>query len=357
MSLQNPSIADRSPGRRLPASAHLSSRGPPITKRARNLTLLDKTSPRPRLTKEPTLRYDGPIIDAHTHLWDLSMEKHPWLSPTGHFGPTGQLDGLKGRDYSVEQYRADVAETPVIASVHVEALWDAADDPVNETRWLETLDGGAFASRYVAAAAFGMAATEARLRAQAAFARVRGIRQTIAWTPDPDRRMAKDPDITQSPGWRAAVPLLLDLDLHLELLLYPYQAGNVVQLARDFPDLIVVVNHIGSPIEQDPAGLERWHASLSQMAACDNVLIKLSAAAAYPDERSVEAMRSMVDPVIDAFGPGRTIWGSDFPVGTLVGWSYADYLSAYRSLLDRYSVDEQRAILFGGANKLYRFGL
>jgi predicted TIM-barrel fold metal-dependent hydrolase len=301
-------------------------------------------------------RYLGPLIDAHTHLWDLSMDKHPWLRPSGDFGPKGRFDVLKGKDYGLAEYRADIEGCGVVASVHVEALWDPADGRLNETRWLETLDDEALASRYVAGATFGAVETERELRAQAEFARVRGVRQVIAWTPNPDRRMASEPAITRKKEWRRAIPLLLELDLHLELLIYPYQAEDVAELALAYPSLPIVVNHIGSPIEQDAAGVARWRAGIATMAARPNVLMKLSAAAAYPEEKSVAAMARFVDPIIDEFGADRVMWGSDFPVGTLAGWSYAQYLAAYREILDDRTTAEQSDILFGTANWLYRFG-
>jgi predicted TIM-barrel fold metal-dependent hydrolase len=302
-------------------------------------------------------QYDGPLIDAHTHLWDLSMDKHPWLRPAGDFGPKGRFDALKGKNYSLAQYRADIDGTDVIASVHVEALWDPQDGRVNETRWLETLNGGRLASRYVAGVSFDTPATESELRQQAAFERVRGVRQVIAWTPNPDRRMVAEESLARGAGWLAAIPLLLELDLHLELLLYPYQAGDVAALATEFPELPIVVNHIGSPIEQDVEGIARWHDAIATMADSRNVLVKLSAAGAYPIEKSGAAMARLVDPVIDAFGAERVMWGSDFPVGTLVGWSYATYLDAYRQIIARRSVAEQQQIFFSNANQLYRFGL
>jgi predicted TIM-barrel fold metal-dependent hydrolase len=302
--------------------------------------------------------YDGPVIDAHTHLWNLGENDHyPWLRPAGDFGPKGRLDPLKGKDYLLEDYRRDIAGTGVIASVHVEALWDTADGSVNETRWLESLGSPDLASRYVAAATFGVEGTRAELEAQASFERVRGIRQVIAWTPNPERRMVPEADITRRPEWRAAIPALLDLDLHLELLLYPYQAENVAELAADFPTLPIVVNHIGSPIEQDEAGVALWRDSIAVMAAQPNVLVKLSAAAAYPTEKSVEAMRPFGDHLVDAFGADRTMVGSDFPVGTLVGWSYAKYLDAYRAVLEDRSHGEQAAMFHDTAARLYRMAV
>ena len=84
--------------------------------------------------------YDGPIIDAHCHLWDLRMDRHPWLRPTGGaLQAHGDLTAIR-RNYLVDDYRRDATNQNVVASVHVEAGWDRADDPLAEIRWLETLD-------------------------------------------------------------------------------------------------------------------------------------------------------------------------------------------------------------------------
>ncbi|MFZ0600659.1 MAG: hydrolase, partial [Roseiarcus sp.] len=117
--------------------------------------------------------YSGPIIDPHNHLWDLSMGKHPWLSPSD---PTVQaIDGLAeiARDYVVDDYVRDSRDQNVVASVHIEALW--AGDPVGETRWLDTLDKSkGVALRYVAGASLGKPGAEAIIVEQASFDRVTG---------------------------------------------------------------------------------------------------------------------------------------------------------------------------------------
>ena len=84
--------------------------------------------------------YRGPIIDAHCHLWDFGMDRHPWLRPTGGaIQALGDLTPIRG-NYLVNDYRRDAPNQNVVASVHVEAGWDRADDPLAEIQWLETLD-------------------------------------------------------------------------------------------------------------------------------------------------------------------------------------------------------------------------
>ena len=94
--------------------------------------------------------YRGPIIDAHIHLWDLGMDRHPWLRPVGGaIQALGDLTPIR-RNYLVDDYRRDAANQHVVAAVHVEAAWDRADDPLAEIEWLETLDkSSGVAARYI----------------------------------------------------------------------------------------------------------------------------------------------------------------------------------------------------------------
>src|ERR1700735_162244 len=111
--------------------------------------------------------YRGPIIDAHIHLWDLGMDRHPWLRPVGgDIQALGNLAPIR-QNYLVDDYPRDAASQNVVASVHIEAAWDRADDPLAEIEWLETLDkSSGIAARYIGFAdltAPGAGATAERL--------------------------------------------------------------------------------------------------------------------------------------------------------------------------------------------------
>src|SRR5258707_815370 len=77
--------------------------------------------------------YAGPIVDGHTHLWDLSMGKHAWLMPSdGSVQALGGLEKLR-HDFVVADYLRDSANQNIVATVHIEALWDRSD-VLGETR-------------------------------------------------------------------------------------------------------------------------------------------------------------------------------------------------------------------------------
>jgi predicted TIM-barrel fold metal-dependent hydrolase len=298
--------------------------------------------------------YDGPVIDAHMHLWDLAVGRYPWLMPNGNFGPKGRLDVLKGESYVLADYRRDAAGVPVVASVHVEALWDPGDDPLAETLWLEKLErDDDLIARYVVGVPFRRPNTTGIIHLQAQFPRVKAVRQTIAWTPSSERRMVPEPDITRDPTWREAIPALLEHNLALELLMYPWQGDNVAELAHAYPELRVIVNHIASPIEQDEAGISRWSDAIARMAVNDNVFIKMSAAAAYVEAPTRAKVAPYLDHVLASFGSARVMFGSDFPVGGLVGWSFREYFDTYRECLRHLDPRDQWNVFFGSASAVY----
>ena len=81
-----------------------------------------------------------PIIEAHIHLCDLGMDRHPWLRPSDRaVQPLGDLVSIR-RTYLVDEYRRDAVNQNVGVAVHVEVGWDHDDYALAEIRWLETLD-------------------------------------------------------------------------------------------------------------------------------------------------------------------------------------------------------------------------
>ncbi len=297
--------------------------------------------------------YDGPIIDAHTHLWDLSMGCHDWLTGAGAVTALGGLEKLR-HDMLVETFRRDAARQPVVASVHVEALWDASD-PVGETRWLETLDKSTgVALRYTAAAPLGTPRGTAILERQAAVPRVTGIRQILSFHPtQPEKSFAARPDLALDPAWLRDVARLAPLGLMLELMMYPYQLDQVVALARAQPGLQLVVNHCASPIDRDADGMARWRDSVRRLAALPNVAIKVSNAAGYDPAPTAASLDGVMRHCIESFGTARAMLATDWPVARLKR-SYDEIYADLRRVTADLTPAEQSALFHDNAKRLYR---
>ena len=299
--------------------------------------------------------YRGPIIDAHCHLWDLGMDRHPWLRPTGGaIQALGDLDAIR-RNYLIDDYRRDAAHQNVVASVHIEAAWDRTDDPLAEIRWLETLNKrSGVAARYIGFADLTAPDVAATLDRLSEVKRCVGVRQMLSWHPtEPARSFAPRPGIADEADFRRGVALLARHDQLLELMLYPYQAEEVARLALDFPNQTFIVNHCGSPIDRDREGMLRWKEGLKRLGSAPNIKIKISALTAYDPSPTPESLREVALHCIECFGVDRSIFGSDFPVGRL--WTSFDAIfDGFKAIVRDFSEAEQSALFHDNARTVYR---
>jgi predicted TIM-barrel fold metal-dependent hydrolase len=297
--------------------------------------------------------YSGPIIDAHHHLWDLGLGRHPWLATTaGERGGLGELGPLR-RNYLPEDYLRDASRHNVVATVHVEAGW-AGDDCVGETRWLETLGKSqGVAARYVVHVPLANRQAPALVEAQAAFDRVVGVRDILSWDPDPARRFAAHDGIMNDPAWRAGLSLLAGQRLVFDLMVFPRQLAGAAHLAAAYPNQLFVLNHCGSPIDRDADGMRAWREALRLLSERDNVAIKISDLVAYDHDWTLDSLKSVVMHCIDCFGTQRAMFASDFPVAGLHA-SFDAVYDSFKAIAGELSADEQTALFFDNARRIYR---
>jgi predicted TIM-barrel fold metal-dependent hydrolase len=298
--------------------------------------------------------YTGPIIDAHIHLWDLSMQKHLWLMPSG--GSVRVLGGLEKlrHDFVVADYLSDSANQAIAAAVHIEALWEPSD-MLGETRWLETLDKSrGIAARYVAAAPFGTPEAASVIAAQAAFPRVVGLRDILSFHPTlPGKSFAARPDIAFAPAWRRDVACLIGHKLNLELMMYPYQLDGVLDLARSLPDLQLIVNHCASPIDRDADGMRRWRSAVSALGKEPNIALKVSNIAAYDPQPTYDSVREVALHCIESFGTARVMLATDWPVASMTT-GFDDIYDTFHRVAAELSPADQRALFHDNAQRCYR---
>jgi len=297
--------------------------------------------------------YRGPIVDTHIHLWDLSMRRHPWLDPNDtQAAPLGDLAPLR-RDYLPPDYRADAAGQNVVAAVHVEAAWDPAT-PLEETRWLESLDKpDGIPTRYVAAVALEAADAEAVIAAQAGYERVTGVRARLSWHADPAKRFAARADLMQDSAWLAGVRALGRHGLHLEAMIYPQQADEFARVAAASPSQTFIVNHCASPVDRDAAGIGRWRSALRRLAGVPNMMLKISNVGAYVSAPTRAQVREVALTCIDEFGASRCMFASDYPPARL-HTPFGEIFEAFRHAVQGFSPAEQAALFHDNAVRCYR---
>ncbi|TPJ58047.1 amidohydrolase family protein [Mesorhizobium sp. B2-6-1] len=294
--------------------------------------------------------YSGPIIDPHHHLWDLELGRHPWLDPPG----TGvDANAPLRRSYLIDDYLADSRDQNVVATVHVEAAWLDADC-VGETRWLDGLAHRAgIARRYVAHVALDRPDAPELLAQQATFPDVVGIRDILSWHRDPSRSFRARRDVMDDPAWRRGLARLQSHGLSFDLMIFAGQLTDASRLAAAFPDQQFVLNHSGSPVDRDADAMAAWHRGIVELARADNVAIKISALTGYDPDWTLASIRPLILHCIDAFGPERTMFASDFPVTSLHA-TYRETYAIYRAVAAEFTAAEQRALFHDTARRIYR---
>ena len=136
-------------------------------------------------------------------------------------------------------------------------------------------------------------------------------------------------------------------------MLFPSQLADALDLAAAFPATQIILNHTGSPVDRDEAGMARWRDGMRALAAAPNVAVKISDLCAYDHNWTVDSFRPIILDTIEWFGAPRCMFASDLPVVALHGGA-AQIYGAFKEIVGAFSADEQRALFHDNAVKYYR---
>lgn len=322
-------------------------------------------------TREEILEPALEIVDPHHHLWDFSTHR-----------------------YLLDELLADTGSGhKVISTVFIECTAGYRKDGspemryVGETEFVNSI-AEASAKRGGTKVAAGIISTadltqgasvEAVLRAhmQAGGERFKGIRYCAGWDDkardvhnshtNPPQHLYRD-----HAGFREGFAVLGKLGLVFDAWLYHPQLGDLVDLARAFPGQPIVLDHVGGPLglnyysDRRKEVFEDWRRSIKALASCGNVTLKLGGlgmpicgfgfgeqAKAPSSQQLADAWRPYVETCIEAFGPARCMFESNFPVDKLSG-SYAVYWNAFKRLASGASAAEKALLFRDTARKFYR---
>jgi len=297
-------------------------------------------------------RYAGPIIDAHHHVWDLARNLYPWLTPEGQVAHRyGDYSAIK-KDYLPADYLADVAGTPVVASVYMEAEWDHTD-PLGETRYIAGLSEATGVPGAMTAQAWLDAPDVAEvLAAQAAVGIVRSVRHKPGGPATP-AEVGTRRTLMSDETWRAGYALLAGHGLHFELQTPWWNLREGVELARDFPETTLVVNHSGVLLDRSDETIAGWRGAIDAAAALPNVVIKASGLCVEGQPWTTDLNREVVLDMVRVFGADRVMFGSNFPVdGMFI--DFAGLLDGYLEITAGLTATQQRDFFHDTAERLYR---
>ncbi|WP_329287027.1 amidohydrolase family protein [Streptomyces sp. NBC_00691] len=283
---------------------------------------------------------DGPyVVDAHHHLWDLSVRDQDWIT-----GPA--LTPLR-RTFTERDLSAETAAAGVTATVLVQTVTVAEETP----EMLATARDSDLIAGVVGWTDLTSPETAATLAALLALPGGRhlvGIRHQVQSEPDPAWLLR--PDVRRGLTAVAAAGLTYDL------VILPHQLPAATTAARDLPELTFVLDHAAKPPVAS-GELEPWATDLRAFAALPNTVGKLSGLHTEADWHAwtVRDLRPYADTLLDAFGPSRLMFGSDWPVCTLAV-PYGRTLATAGALTEAFSPGERAAVFGGTAVETYRLG-
>ncbi|MET9372147.1 amidohydrolase family protein [Streptomyces griseoflavus] len=276
------------------------------------------------------------IIDAHHHVWDLAVRPQPWI--TGHdLAPLAR--SFSARDLAAEARAAGVSGTIVVQTVCV---------PEETPELLALAAGGDLVAGVVGwtdLTSPDVADAIAALREQPGGDRLVGIRHQVQEEPDP--RWLLRPDVQRGLMAVAAAGLVYDL------VVKPFHLPAAAEAAARLTGLTFVLDHLGKPPIATDA-LEPWASDLRRLAALPNTAGKLSGLVTEtaPGAWRTESLEPYARNALDAFGPQRLMFGSDWPVCTL----RADYATVVRTtdtLTAGLSPAERDAVFHDTAVRVY----
>jgi len=321
--------------------------------------------------KEPIVEPELPIVDPHHHLWDRP-----------------------GWRYLLDDLLMDTdSGHNIVATVFIQArsMYRATGPeemrPVGEMEFANGVAAmsasGIYGKTKVCAAIVGHADLTLGAWVEPVMAalvraggdRFRGIRHITAWDADAtvlNPAYSPPPGLMTDKRFREGFAVLNRLGLSFDAWLYHPQIAELGDLARAFPDTRIVLNHVGGPIGSGAyAGTRKqvfpgWAASIKALAACRNVYVKLGGLGmrlggfAFHEEAEppssatlAAAWRPYVETCIEAFGPSRAMFESNFPVDK-GSYSYPVFWNACKLLAKGASEAEKADLFAGTAARFYR---
>ncbi|MEM9197466.1 MAG: amidohydrolase family protein [Pseudomonadota bacterium] len=275
-------------------------------------------------------------IDAHQHYWHPARGDYGWMPKD---------NPVLARPYGPADLAPHLAAHGIDATVLVQAA-----PSIEETEYMLGLaDADPRIAGVVGWVDFEDLAHRRHLDRFAAHPKFVGLRPMIQDIPDVDWMLRAD----VAWGFKA----LTELGLTLDALGFPQHLPNFATLLDRHPDMRVVVDHCMKPqIRDGMAGFAGWAEGMRRLAGT-GAYVKLSglvteAAPCW----TLSDLRPWADTVLEAFGPSRVIWGSDWPVVRLAA-EYGEWRAAAEALCGALDAPVRQAVFGGNAIRAYRLAL
>jgi L-fuconolactonase len=272
-------------------------------------------------------------IDSHHHFWSYDPVEYGWID-----------DAMKSirRDFLPEHLRAEIAATDVDGVVSVQARQDLI-----ETQWLLNFATQTdFIKGVVGWVELVSPKVGAELERFAANPKLKSVRHVVQGEPDDNFILRED--------FNRGIRELMKFKLAYDILIFERHLPQTIKFVDAHPDQVFVLDHIAKPRIKAGA-FEPWNKNLRELAKRPNVYCKASGMVTEADYATWTEgqLQRYFDATLEAFGPQRLMFGSDWPV-CLVACGYTRWHKLVSSWIAQLSPAEQGRILGGTAVEAYK---
>nr|WP_321486431.1 amidohydrolase family protein [uncultured Draconibacterium sp.] len=272
------------------------------------------------------------IIDTHHHLWNYNPVEFDWIDD--------EMAAIR-KSFLPADLQATLANTGVEGVVTVQAR-----QSLEETNWLLKLASeNDFIKGVVGWVSLADESIQQILEEYKSSPWLKGVRHVVQGEPDPEFILGKD--------FNKGISLLKYYNLVYDILIFEHQLTNTISFVDQHPEQQFVVDHIAKPkIKKNE--LEPWAKNIKELAKRENVSCKISGMVTEADYKlwTEEQLNPYFETILEAFGPSRLLFGSDWPV-CLVATNYSNWLELVKKTISNFSKEEQDFILYKNAQRIY----
>ncbi|WP_159517057.1 amidohydrolase family protein [Sunxiuqinia indica] len=273
------------------------------------------------------------IIDTHHHLWNYDPVEFDWIDD--------DMATIR-RSFLPEDLKATIDSTGVCGVVTVQAR-----QIVEETEWLLSLAAqNDFIKGIVGWLPLAADSVNELLQKYSENKWLKGVRHVVQGEPDPEFILGE--------AFNRGISLLKDYQLVYDILILEHQLPSAIKFVDQHPDQVFVLDHIAKPkIKLNE--IEPWAKNMKELAKRENVSCKISGMVTEADFKkwTPEQLQPYFDVVLDAFGPSRLMYGSDWPV-CLVATKYPGWLQLVKQALSALSDSEKEQVFYKNAVETYQ---
>ncbi len=272
------------------------------------------------------------VIDSHQHFWKYEPQKHSWIA---------ENMSVIRKDFLPADLKKVYEENGIDGCVAVQA-----DQTLAETDFLlELSHQNDFIKGIVGWVDFRSNSIDEVLEKYSQYTKVKGFRHIV--------QGEADHNFLLRPNFLRGISYLEKYEYTYDILVFPHQLGATLEFVKQFPHQKFVVDHIAKPYIKD-GFYTGWATLMKELAKVPNVHCKLSGMITEADYKKWTSQQIVpyMEVVLNAFGPERLMFGSDWPV-CLVAGKYSQVLHLVTDFIATLSSSEQQAIMGGNAILFY----